>query len=147
MCSIDAHCRLHAVEHLRGTRFKAPPIPDPVSANKGYILEKIIDPVVWRYKTPYVSGCITTLPLNFLWSFLDVLLRPGLHHALSLSIWEGRLGCLLRILRALHTICKNVNMCPIDAHCRLHAIEHIRDTRFKAPPIYQTHYQPIRAIY
>ena len=82
MCSIDAHCTLHAIERLCDTRFKARPIPDPLSANTGYILEKILDPVVWIYRTRYVSGCIARLPVNFLWSFLDMLLRRGLHHTL-----------------------------------------------------------------
>ena len=50
--------------------------------NTGYILEKILDPVVGRYRTPYVSGCMHRLPVNFLRSFLDMFLRPGLHHTL-----------------------------------------------------------------
>ena len=82
MCSIDGHCTLHAIERIRDTRFKARPIPDPLSANTGYILEKILDPVVGRYRTPYVSGCMHRLPVNFLRSFLDMFLRPGLHHTL-----------------------------------------------------------------
>ena len=80
MCSIDGHCTLHAIERIRDTRFKARPIPDPLLANTGHILEKILDLVVRRYTTLYVSGCIPRLPVNFLWSFLDMLLRPGLHH-------------------------------------------------------------------
>ena len=89
MCSIDAHCTLHAIERIRDTRFKARPIPDPSSANTGYILEKILDPVVGRYRTPYVSGCINRLPVNFLWSFLAMLLRPGLHHTLIFTNMGG----------------------------------------------------------
>ena len=80
MCPIDARCRLHTIEGIRDARCKARPIPDQISANTGYILEKILDPVGRRYRTPFVSGCISSLPVNFLWSFLDMPLRPGLHH-------------------------------------------------------------------
>ena len=96
MCSIDAHCTLHAIERIRDTRFKARPIPDPSSANTGYILEKILDPVVGRYRTPYVSGCINRLPVNFLWSFLAMLLRPGLHHTLIFIKMGGAIRLVVK---------------------------------------------------
>ena len=82
MCPIDARCRLHTIEGIRDARCKARPRPDPLSANTGYILEKILDPVVQRYRTPFWSGCVARLPVNFLWPFLDMFLRPGLHHTL-----------------------------------------------------------------
>ena len=96
MCSIDGHCTLHAIERIRDTRFKARPIPDPSSANTGYILEKILDPVVGRYRTPYVSGCINRLPVNFLWSFLAMLLRPGLHHTLIFIKMGGAIRLVVK---------------------------------------------------
>ena len=80
MCPIDAHCRLHAIEGIRDAPSKARPIPDPLSAKTGYILEKILYPVFRRYRTPFVSGCVSRLPVNFLWPFLDMRLRPGSHH-------------------------------------------------------------------
>ena len=96
MSSIDAGSSLHHVEHLITARFEARSIPDPIFANIGIILEKILHSRIILYNTPNVSGCVGRLPLNFLGVFWVLILRSRLHHNLISIDIGGEIRSLVK---------------------------------------------------
>ena len=96
MSTIDAGSSLHHVEHLITARFEARSIPDPIFANIGIILQKILHSRSILYITPNISGCVGRLPANFLRTFWVLILRSRLHHNLISIDIGGEIRSLVK---------------------------------------------------
>ena len=96
MSPIDAMWRLHHVQDILTTRFRAGSIPYPIFSNIGHTIEKILHPLAFRHKTPNISGYIGSLPLNFLRSVWVLLIRSPLHHTLISIDIGGEIRCLVK---------------------------------------------------